>query len=45
LKNKINVDLQKSKITYFLFMNLAILIGFFNFLKGVKKNTWQRSDR
>jgi cellulose synthase/poly-beta-1,6-N-acetylglucosamine synthase-like glycosyltransferase len=45
LKNKINVDFQKSKITYFLFMNLAILIGFFNFLKGVKKNTWQRSDR
>ena len=44
-KNKINVDFQKSKISYFLFMNLAILIGFFSFLKGIKKNTWQRSDR
>jgi cellulose synthase/poly-beta-1,6-N-acetylglucosamine synthase-like glycosyltransferase len=44
-KNKINIDFQKSKISYFLFMNLAILIGFFSFLKGIKKNTWQRSDR
>lgn len=44
-QNKIQIDLRKSKISYFLFMNLAILIGFFNFLIGIKKNTWQRSER
>jgi len=33
------------RIYYFLSMNLAILYGFFNYLKGVKSNVWERSDR
>ena len=33
------------RIYYFLSMNLAILLGFFNYIKGVKSNVWERSDR
>lgn len=47
-----NFLLTKFKITpigyriyYFLSMNLAILYGFFNYIKGIKSNVWERSDR
>lgn len=33
------------RIYYFLTMNLAILLGFVNYLKGIKSNVWERSDR
>lgn len=33
------------RIYYFLSMNLAILLGFLNFIKGIKSNVWERSDR
>lgn len=33
------------RLYYFLSMNLAILLGFFNYIKGVKSNVWERSDR
>ncbi|MFM2226252.1 MAG: hypothetical protein RJA07_2454 [Bacteroidota bacterium] len=32
-------------LTYFYFMNVAILIGFFNFLKGIKTSAWKPTDR
>lgn len=34
-----------SAIYYFLMMNLAILLGFFDYLIGIKTNIWQRSER
>jgi cellulose synthase/poly-beta-1,6-N-acetylglucosamine synthase-like glycosyltransferase len=33
------------RIYYFISMNLAILYGFFNYIKGIKSNVWERSDR
>ncbi|MBL7789082.1 MAG: glycosyltransferase [Chitinophagales bacterium] len=33
------------RMYYFLSMNLAILYGFFNYIKGIKTNVWERSDR
>lgn len=48
----INYQLYNSKkriiaerLNYFLIMNLAIVFGFYNFLKGVKSNVWERSER
>lgn len=48
----INYLLYKSKkpiiaerLNYFLTMNLAIVFGFINFLKGIKSNVWERSER
>lgn len=32
-------------IRYFLAMNLALLVGFFRFLKGIQSNVWQPSQR
>jgi len=40
----INVNLLRF-IRYFLAMNLALLIGFLNFAKGVKTNIWQPTKR
>ncbi len=34
-----------SAIAYFLYMNLALLFGLFDFLKGIKTNTWERTER
>ena len=34
-----------AKFFYFLAMNVAILIGFFNYIKGIKSNVWNRSKR
>lgn len=33
------------RLFYFLSMNWAILLGFVNFLKGIKTNVWERSER
>jgi len=33
------------RLYYFLSMNLAILLGFLNYIKGIKSNVWERSDR
>ncbi len=32
-------------ITYFIAMNLALLKGFFNYIKGVRNNVWQPTKR
>ncbi len=32
-------------ISYFYLMNLALLLGFFNFLKGIKTNVWKPTKR
>lgn len=32
-------------IAYFLSMNLALLFGFLDYLKGIKTNTWERTER
>ena len=46
LLKKVNVNnLLLKNISYFLFMNLALLEGFFNYLKGIKKNTWEPPKR
>lgn len=48
----VNFVLLKSKLAplwtrlfYFLSMNLALLTGFYDFLRGVKTNVWERSKR
>ena len=40
----INVLLLRN-ISYFLFMNLALLEGFFKYTNGIKNNVWQPSER
>ena len=42
---KREIPILGMRIYYFLMMNLAILIGFFDYLKGVKSNVWERSER
>ncbi len=43
---KVNIHISILRfITHFLFMNLALFIGFFKFLKGVKNNVWQPTKR
>jgi hypothetical protein len=32
-------------LTHFFYMNLALLIGFFRFLKGVKSSVWNPTPR
>lgn len=32
-------------ITYFQLMNVALLLGFFNYLKGIKSNVWKPTKR
>lgn len=41
---KINV-LSFRGLSYFLFMNLALLEGFFKYANGIKNNVWQPSER
>lgn len=43
-KMGIHVQLFRS-INYFNLMNLALAFGFFKFLSGVKKGTWERTER
>lgn len=49
LSNYILISRQKTAIGqrafYFLAMNIAILMGFWDFLKGIKRNSWERSKR
>ena len=45
LLTKWKVKLIGYRLYYFLSMNLAILLGFLNYLKGIKSNVWERSDR
>lgn len=33
------------RLYYFFSMNLALLLGFFDYLKGIKTNVWERSER
>ncbi len=33
------------QLHYFIFMNLAVLIGFFKYIKGVKSNVWKPTTR
>ena len=43
---KININISTLRfIRYFLTMNLALLIGFLNYVKGVKTNIWQPTKR
>jgi len=43
-KLKVNINLLRL-ISHFYFMNAALLLGFFKFLKGVKSNIWQPTQR
>ncbi|MFY7861419.1 MAG: glycosyltransferase [Chitinophagales bacterium] len=49
LSNYILISRQKPAIGqrafYFLAMNIAILMGFWDFLNGIKRNSWERSKR
>lgn len=45
LKKKQIHSLALRFVTYFYSMNLALLIGFINFIKGVRSNVWQRTKR
>lgn len=43
---KINIHITFVRfITHFYGMNLALLLGFFKFIKGVKSNVWQPTQR
>lgn len=42
---KLGFKLVFARFFYFLAMNIAILIGFFNYIKGIKSNVWNRSKR
>ncbi|MFA5219330.1 MAG: glycosyltransferase family 2 protein, partial [Bacteroidales bacterium] len=46
LLKKVNLHVSFFRfITHFLAMNLALLLGFIRFLKGVKTNVWQPTKR
>ncbi len=42
---KRGIPIIGKRLYYFFMMNLAILFGFFNYLKGIKSNVWERSER
>lgn len=43
---RIHIHLKVLKfISYFMVMNLALLIGFFKYLGGIKTNVWQPTER
>ena len=44
--SKVNINISLFRfVRYFLAMNIALLIGFFNYTKGVKTNIWQPTKR
>ena len=43
-KLNINISLLRS-ISYFNLMNVALFAGFFKYLGGIKKGTWERTER
>ncbi len=46
LLQSVNIHIKIFRsIRYFFMMNLALLIGFFNYLKGIKSNVWQPTER
>ena len=46
LLKRINIHITFVRfITHFYGMNLALLLGFFKFVKGVKSNVWQPTQR
>lgn len=46
LLKRINIHITFVRfITHFYGMNLALLVGFFKFIKGVKSNVWQPTQR
>ena len=43
---QINIHIKPLRLlTYFYFMNIAILVGFFKFLKGIRSAAWQSTER
>ncbi|MEZ4884033.1 MAG: glycosyltransferase [Chitinophagales bacterium] len=46
LLKKINIHFKILRfISYFQLMNVALLLGFFNYLKGIKSNVWKPTKR
>lgn len=46
LLKKVGIHLKLFRfITYFHLMNIALLLGFFNFIKGIKSNVWKPTKR
>ncbi len=46
LLKQLNIHIKLFRfITYFYYMNYALLIGFINYLKGIKTNAWQPPKR
>lgn len=44
--NKLNINILSLRgLRYFLVMNLALLEGFFKFIKGIKSNVWEPPKR
>lgn len=43
-KNRLQIIILRF-ITHFYMMNLALLIGFFKYLTGVKANVWEPTNR
>lgn len=44
--NKLNINILSLRgLRYFLMMNLALLEGFFKFIKGIKSNVWEPPKR
>ena len=43
---KLNIDLLPVRgAHYFIMMNLALLVGFFKFIKGIRSNVWEPTKR
>lgn len=46
IANKFNIHLKLFRfIRYFYAMNIALLIGFFNYIKGIQTNVWKPTKR
>lgn len=46
LLGRLGIHLRAARfVRYFLAMNLALLVGFYRFLNGIKTNVWQPSQR
>jgi len=46
LLNQLNLNLKPLKgVTYLIMMNIALLLGFFKYLKGINTNVWEPTKR
>jgi cellulose synthase/poly-beta-1,6-N-acetylglucosamine synthase-like glycosyltransferase len=46
LLNQLNLNLKPLQgVSYLIIMNLALLVGFFKYLKGIKSNVWEPTKR